>query len=630
MSNRLQYEQSPYLLQHAENPVDWYPWGPEAFERARREDKPIFLSIGYSTCHWCHVMERESFENADVARILNEFYVPVKVDREERPDLDRIYMSAVQAMTGSGGWPMSMFLTPELAPFYGGTYYPPEDLPQRPGFKTVLERIHQFWIEEKEKAVESAGQLIDILNEERAGDPLGADPTPALMDAAYQALEASYDPSNAGFGTGAKFPRPVVFAFLFRYYRRTKQEKALEMTLATLVAMASGGMYDHIGGGFHRYTVDPEWRVPHFEKMLYDQAQLVHAYVDAFALTRDGLFEAAARETLEYVLRDLKNEEGGFFSAEDADSREHADSPEAKEGAFYVWTKEEIDRVLSPEESRVVTAYYSIKEEGNVQSDPHGEFSGKNILSSLFTIDEVAEELGLDPQETETLLEAAKAKLLEARAARPRPFLDDKSIAAWNGLMISALAKASRVLEDARLLEAAAAGARFLIRSLYNPEDKTLRRVWRKGRAYAEAHLEDYAAVIDGLLELHLAGGGEEWLQLAQKLSSTEEALFWDAAEGGFFETSGRDRSVLVRMKEMYDGAEPAGNSMAAMNLLRLSRLTQMPAYQMQARKTLRSACARIALFPQMMPMMMCAVDAWLSPGEFSCTPEGCALPEGK
>jgi uncharacterized protein len=641
MSNRLLKEHSPYLLQHADNPVDWYPWGAEAFEKSRREDKPIFLSIGYSTCHWCHVMERESFENAEIASVLNEHFVPVKVDREERPDVDRVYMSAVQMMTGSGGWPMSMFLTPELAPFYGGTYYPPVERQGHPGFKTVLERIHEFWAEEKDKALESGRQLIEMLDEDRSARAAaggGTEPGEALLDAAYQDIASSYDEANGGFGGGAKFPRPVVLTFLYRYYRRTKNADALKMALTTLMAMASGGMYDHIGGGFHRYSVDAGWRVPHFEKMLYDQALLIRAYADAYMITRDEFFARTARETIDYVLRDLRDDRGGFYSAEDADSpvpgAPPAHASEAKEGAFYVWTKAEIDSVLSPDESRIACAYYAIDGAGNAAGiDRHGEFRGANILYAPLTLAQAAAACGMSEADAGTWLRSAKEKLFQARAKRPRPFRDEKVIAAWNGLMIGALAHASGVLDEPRYADEAERAAEFLADALYDKETKTLRRLYfgAHGTGGAEAHLGDYACVIDAVLELHLArpesGGGGRWLALAETLARTQEALFWDAADGGFFETSGRDPSVLVRMKEAYDGAEPAGNSVAAMNLLRLTELTGSPLYQHQAQRTIHAFCAVADPLTYAMPLMMSAVDAWLSPGEFVCTPEGCELP---
>jgi uncharacterized protein len=633
MPNRLSKEKSPYLLQHADNPVDWYPWGPEAFARARAEHKPIFLSIGYSTCHWCHVMAHESFENAATASLLNENYISIKVDREERPDVDRVYMAAVQTMTGSGGWPMSVFLTPDLKPFYGGTYFPPADLQGRPGFPAVLERVRQFWSEEREKIEESGDELLAAIREQNASEENGAEPNDTLLHAAYTTITASYDEDHAGFGRGTKFPRPVVISFLFRYYKRTGDENALRMALTTLMAMASGGMYDHLGGGFHRYSVDPQWRVPHFEKMLYDQAQLIRVYVDAFEITGDGFFAAVARETIDYMLRDMTDAGGGFFSAEDADSREENSSAAGREGAFYVWTKAEIDAALTPEESTVFSYYYSIDAlgsgKGNVSPDPRGEFKNKNILFAPLTIERTAEGCRMTVENVAAYLGSARTKLLAVRARRPRPLRDDKIIAGWNGMMIGALACASVVLEDERYRAAAVRAAEFLAASLYDESRRTLSRRYRDGEAANEAHLDDYACVIAGLLDLHAAVSDTRWLDMAAALNRTQEALFWDAASGGFYETSGRDPTVLVRMKEMYDGAEPAGNSVAAMNLVRLSRLTGTMHDQALARATLRCFCSKLHQVPHLMPFMMSAVDEWLTAPEVACSDGSCGVPSG-
>jgi uncharacterized protein len=643
MPNRLSHEKSPYLLQHANNPVDWYPWGAEAFAKAQREHKPIFLSIGYSTCHWCHVMERESFEDRTIAELMNEHFVSIKVDREERPDIDRVYMAAVQTMTGSGGWPMSVFLTPDLKPFYGGTYYPPTDMYGKPGFPTVLAGIRQFWDDEHDKIEESGDQLLEAIREQDDATEAQIEPHEALLHAAYDTIAASYDEEHGGFGHGAKFPRPVVFRFLFQYYTRTGNENALRIALTTLMAMASGGMYDHLGGGFHRYSVDPRWRVPHFEKMLYDQAQLVRVYCDAYEITRDEFFARVARETIEYVLRDLTDASGGFFSAEDADSREqHASANAADdanrheqhasdavvEGAFYVWTKQEIDEVLTPAESQIFCEYYSVAAEGNVESDPRGEFTLKNILFAPQTLAEAAAHCAMSVDEAAVHLASAKGKVFSARASRPRPLRDDKIIAGWNGLMIGALAHASVVLNDAALLDRAVKAADWCMSSLYDRERKTLRRRYRDGEASLEAHLDDYACMADGALELYDATSDTRWLDVARELTGTQEALFWDAARGGFYETSGKDPSVLVRMKEMYDGAEPAGNSVSAGVLVRLSRSSGIIRHQTLARSTLRSCCTKIQKFPHMMPLLMCAVDAWLSAPENACADGSCAIDE--
>ncbi len=631
MSNRLSKEKSPYLLQHAENPVDWYPWGTDAFEKARADGKPIFLSIGYSTCHWCHVMERESFENHDTAAFLNEHFVSIKVDREERPDIDRVYMAAVQTMTGGGGWPMSVFLTPELKPFYGGTYFPPADMYGRPGFPSVLERIRQFWVEERGKIEESGEQLLEALREQNDADGERVEPNERLLDAAFETIAASYDTEHGGFGHGAKFPRPAVFTFLFRYYRRTGNENALRIALTSLMAMASGGMYDHLGGGFHRYSVDPQWRVPHFEKMLFDQAQLVRVYTDAYAITHDAFFAEVARGTIGYVMRELTDARGGFFSAEDADSHEDGSPHAAREGAYYVWTRREIDAALTTDESRIFTLYYSIDAQGagrgNVASDPHGEFGGKNILFAPHTLVQAADLCMMGVEEAGALLESARKKMLALRSIRPRPLLDDKIIAGWNGLMIGALAHAASVLGDERCLTAAVRAAEFVAAELYDGDRKILYRRYRGGEASNEAHLDDYACVAAGMLDLYEATSDGRWKDVAVALTGIQEAAYWDSAAGGFYDTSGKDPSVLVRMKEMYDGAEPAGNSVAAMNLVRLSRMADTPRYQALSHATLRCFCSKIQGIPHMMPLLLSAVDEWLLQPESACTEESCAVP---
>jgi hypothetical protein len=627
MPNKLSHEKSPYLLQHAHNPVDWYPWGTDAFAKARSERKPIFLSIGYSTCHWCHVMERESFENEATAALLNEHFVSIKVDREERPDIDRVYMAAVQTMTGSGGWPMSVFLTPDLKPFYGGTYFPPVDMHGRPGFPALLARISQFWTEEQDKLEESGEELLAVLREQNDAEQERCEPTEALLHAAYETIAASYDEEHGGFGRGTKFPRPVVFTFLFRYYKRTGNENALRIALTSLMAMASGGMYDHLGGGFHRYSVDPAWRVPHFEKMLYDQAQLVRAYTDAYEITRDGFFAGVVRDTIGYVLREMTDARGGFYSAEDADSREAHSSGAAREGAFYAWTKQEIERALTRDEAAVFCSYYSIEEHGNVVSDPHGDFSGKNILFAPHTIAQTAALCAMTAEAAASHLASAQRTLFALRSARPRPLLDDKIITGWNGLMIGALARAAAVMKEDVWLAAAKKAADFVASSLYDKEGKILFRRYRDGEASNEAHLDDYACMASGLIELYEASSDVRWLDLAGALTGTQEALFWDSASGGYYDTSGKDQSVLVRMKEMYDGAEPAGNSVAALNLVRLSRLTSGIRYQAMAASTLRCFSSKIQRIPHMMPLLLAAVDEWLSPSAPVCTDEGCALP---
>ena len=581
MSNRLAQEQSPYLLQHKDNPVDWYPWGDAAFEKARLEDKPIFLSVGYSTCHWCHVMEHESFEDASIADVLNRLYVPIKVDREERPDVDRVYMAFVQVTTGSGGWPMSVWLTPSLEPFYGGTYYPPTSRWGRPGFIEVLEEVARVWQAERPKVIQSASSIVERLRTlgGRGGNPVV--PGTGVLDAAVHEFAATFDRRRGGFGDAPKFPRPSELLFLLREHSRTGDETARDMALVTLRAMALGGMRDHIGGGFHRYSVDGDWRVPHFEKMLYDQAQLVLAYVEAAQLTGDQFFADVAADTLAYVRRDLRHPDGGFFSAEDADSvppeQARAPSPHKSEGAFYIWRDEEIGQALG-EDADLVRMRFGIQPDGNAPFDPQNEFTHKNLLYTARSIDEIASTTGRPAEAVEAALTRGREVLLRLRSGRPRPHLDDKVLTAWNGLMIAAFARAGRVLdEDGGYVEDAHVAASFVRDHLWNAQDQTLLRRYREGESGVEAYAEDYAYLIFGLLELFQAGGDPAWLQWALTLQLRLDELFWDPIDGGWFSTTGKDPSVLLRLKEEYDGAEPAASSIAVLNLLTLSHLTSTP-----------------------------------------------------
>ena len=554
-TNRLAQEKSPYLLQHAHNPVDWYPWGEEAFAKARRENKPIFLSIGYSTCHWCHVMAHESFENEEVAATMNRDFVNIKVDREERPDVDRVYMTFVQATTGGGGWPMSVWLTPDLKPFVGGTYFPPEDRYGQPAFKTVLERIATAWKENHDKIVDQGGKIVAALRESQAAATAEGKIDAAILDAAYQQIDRSYDPKEGGFGNAPKFPRPVTLNFLTRFYasdpKRESGKHALEMTLFTLRKMGAGGMHDHIGGGFHRYSVDRYWHVPHFEKMLYDQAQLAVAYLNAYQILGDPHlnplpgqgeadakapvrveFERVARDILDYVVRDMTSKEGGFFSAEDADSpvvaaggRSAATGDQA-EGAFYVWAKKEIDAALG-DAAEIFDFHYGVQPHGNAPegSDPQDEFRGKNILIERHTIAETAKHFGKTEGEIGKLLAQCRTKLFSIRAKRPRPHLDDKIIAAWNGLMISAYARAAQVLDEPRYLEIATSAARFLRANLYDEKSKLLYRNYRGGRSDIEGFADDYAFVIQGLLDLYEASFDVDWLKFAARITGDTEPL---------------------------------------------------------------------------------------------------------
>jgi uncharacterized protein YyaL (SSP411 family) len=623
--NRLAGERSPYLLQHAGNPVDWHPWGEEAFERARREDKPIFLSIGYSTCHWCHVMEHESFENPAIADLLNRDFVSIKVDREERPDVDRVYMSFVQATTGSGGWPMSVFLTPDLKPFYGGTYFPPASRWGRPGFPDLLAELVRVWKEERPKVDAAAAELLNRLRSVTGADGASraeSQIAPAeALDVAVEQFQMAFDTRRGGFGDAPKFPRPSELLFLLSEHARRKAsgarvEAPLLMASETLRAMALGGMRDHVGGGFHRYSVDGDWRVPHFEKMLYDQAQLVLAYLEAAQATGDEFHAAVAEDTLAYVRRDMTHPEGGFYSAEDADSipPEHAADPSAhkSEGAFYIWSDAEIGALLG-DDAGIARRRFGIEPGGNAPQDPQGEFTGKNLLHTAQSIEDVAARSGRTVDEVMAALARIRDRLFVARAARPRPHLDDKILTAWNGLTIAAFARAARVL-DARpaargYLESAGRAAAFIKQRLSTPEG--LLRRFRDGDAAIAAYAEDYAYLIWGLLELFQAGGGPEWLAWAIALQRQQDEKFWDEREGGWFSTTGEDPTLLLRLKEDYDGAEPAASSVAALNALKLAYLTGDDSMRRKVERTLGRYGPRAGAAGRQIPMMMCALSAW-------------------
>lgn len=598
--NRLAREKSPYLQQHAANPVDWYPWGDEAFEKARREDKPIFLSIGYSTCHWCHVMERESFENEAIAALMNKWFVSVKVDREERPDIDHIYMNFVQATTGGGGWPMSVWLTPDLEPFTGGTYFPPENRYGRAGFPLVLERIAEAWRNDREKITQSGRELIAHMRVQAAAVETGADRIgEATLDTAYAMFRRIFDAKLGGFGGAPKFPRPSVHNFLLRYWKRTANDEALDMVVTTLIAMDRGGMHDQLGGGFHRYSVDEFWFVPHFEKMLYDQAQLAISFLEAFQIAREPALERAVRRTLDYVMRDMTAPGGAFYSAEDADSATDPAHPHDKtEGAFYVWGFDEVEHLLGPDVAAKAAAQFGMRRDGNVEHDPHGEFTGKNILFQAESRDELPAE--------------ARERLLAARSERPRPHLDDKILTAWNGLMISAFSKAGAALDEARYISAAEQAADFVLTALRDSEGGLLRR-FRDGEAAIGAMLDDYAFFVQGLLDLYEATFDFQRLEQAISLTAQQIAALEDAA-GGFFSAAQPDTARLVRSKDDYDGAEPAGNSVALMNLLRLARMTGDDSYEQRARRLLRVFEPKLRSTPWAMPQMLAACEFDLAP----------------
>ena len=602
--NRLIKEKSPYLLQHAYNPVDWFPWGDEAFTKARRENKLIFLSIGYSTCYWCHQMERDVFEKEELAELMNRYFVSIKVDREERPDVDRVYMSALLAMTGNGGWPMSMFLTPDLKPFYGATYIPPDQ------FRSFIDKIHEVWKTNPENILEPSLKITEALKLEATteGDRIKLEKS--ILTRAFDKISQSYDKQYAGFGSGPKFPRPVRFNFLLRYYARFGEKGALQMTLETLRKMAESGVYDHLGGGFHRYSVDGQWRVPHFEKMLYDQAQMVCSYLDAYQITRDEFYAAIARQTLNYLMRDMSNKEGGFYSAEDAESILDPEQPDKKqEGGFYLWTQEEIEVALGKDEAKIFNYAFGVQAAGNALEDPHGVFAGQNILYLAHSITDTASVFKKSPEEVTKLLADSRSRLLAARNKRPRPILDDKVLVSWNGLVISALAHAAQVLGNPGYLESAQRTAGFVLDKLYDPQTGRLLRRYRADEARHEANLDDYAFLTAGLLDLYEAALDVRWLKIAIELTEQQNGLFYDQKQGGFFDATGKDTTLLFRTKESYDGAEPSGNSIATLNLLRLAQMTGNQKLSEMADRTLAMFSGRLNELPEEMPQMLAALD---------------------
>lgn len=606
--NRLIHEKSPYLLQHAFNPVDWFPWGEEAFEKARKEDKPVFLSIGYSTCYWCHVMERQVFENDSLAGLLNERFVSIKVDREERPDIDRIYMAALTAMTGSGGWPMSMFLTPDRKPFFGATYIPPTAQYGRAGFGEVLTRIHEVWVNDRNRVLDAGANLFEYLNQLAKPDDAPVPLSGSVLDRAFTEFSESYDPVHGGFGRAPKFPRPAVFTFLHRYFKRTGNRKSLMMSLETLRAMARGGLYDHVGGGFHRYATDVAWHVPHFEKMLYDQAQLVISYLEAYQITREAFYADVAVDVLEYVLREMSHGEGGWYSAQDAESAiaGHKEGKK-KEGAYYTWQWKELQETLNEEELKIASLLFDLREQGNVQEDPHGEFAGLNILHVVRSEEEAAREAGIPTAQIRSHRRSIRSRLFAARNSRPTPHLDDKILVSWNGLMMSAFARASRLLGNPAYAQAAEHSARFILQSMRSSGG--LMRRYRDGEARYEAHLDDYAFLVQGLLDLYEATFDARWILEAIDLTREQIKRMYDEEQGGFFDTVGTDPTILVRTKEFYDNAEPSGNSVAILNLYRLAALTGEREYEGRARATLQNFAGRIQRMPAAVPYLLAAYD---------------------
>jgi uncharacterized protein YyaL (SSP411 family) len=601
-ANALLNEKSPYLRQHAHNPVNWLPWGEAAFRKAKSEQKPIFLSIGYSTCHWCHVMAHESFEDEQIAEILNRDFVPVKVDREERPDVDRIYMLFVQASTGSGGWPMSVWLTPELKPFFGGTYFPPNSRYGRPGFKDVLEHLANAWRRDRQQIESSGARVTDQLQSMASLDGSSSLPDRDLFESAFWQFRRMYDSRWGGFGAAPKFPRPAVFHYLLRFYAASENNEALEMVVESLRHMAAGGMHDQIGGGFHRYSVDERWFVPHFEKMLYDQAQLAMAYLEAYQITHDEDFARVARDIFAYVLRDLRDAQGAFYSAEDADSPDPERPGHSGEGAFYIWTWREIEGVLGTELAELFSHHYGVKPDGNVEQDPQGEFADRNILYRA---------VGVQNGHA-AILGDASARLLQVRNKRPRPHLDNKVLTSWNALMISAFAKGYRVLGDTTYRQAAQEATEFIFSRMYNKKVQTLQRRFCEGEAAVPGFLDDYAFLAQSQLDLFEITFEVKFLERAIDLAKFILAQFEDTSVGGFFSTLDAP-DLLMKLKDDYDGAEPSGNSIATEVLLRLAHLTGDAMFSEPAVKALRSAAAKLRSQPTAAPQLMSAVGTWLA-----------------
>ena len=596
-TNRLINETSPYLLQHAHNPVDWYPWDEEALERAKRENKPILLSIGYAACHWCHVMEHESFENEQIASVMNEHFINIKVDREERPDLDEIYMNAVQMLTGSGGWPMTMFLAPDLRPFYGGTYFPPDDRYGRPGFPRVLLGVVEAYRERHDSVVEQADRItarLNQLSETDAGDqPLDAD----VFDRAFREYRSRFDSQYGGFGSAPKFPPSMGLSLLLRHWHRTGNPNALEMVELTLQKMARGGMYDQLGGGFHRYSTDATWLVPHFEKMLYDNALLTTTYLEAYQATKNPLYRRIAEETLDYVLREMYNPKaGGFYSTQDADS-------EGVEGKFFVWTPDEVRDLLGAAHAKIFCEYYDITQPGN--------FEGENILHVQTPPEIFAKKLGMDLDALETILAEGKQQLFEVREQRVKPGLDDKILTSWNGLMVRSMASGYQILGHSRYLKAAEASANFVLTAL--SQDNGLLRTYRAGKSHLNAYLEDYSYFIAGLINLYEATFNPHWLKEAERLNEIMIEQFWDDSKGGFFFTSKDHESLIVRSKSAYDGATPSGTSIAVHSLLRLAKLLNQPDLSQKAQAALRLYSHQMEAAPSGSAQLLCELDFLLS-----------------
>lgn len=605
MANRLINETSPYLRQHAHNPVDWYPWGPEAFEEARRQNKPIFLSIGYSTCHWCHVMAHESFEHAEVAGLMNEAFVSIKVDREERPDIDSLYMSACQAMTGGGGWPLSIIMTPDKKPFFAATYIPREGRFGLVGMMELIPHIRELWTTRRGEALRLSDEIVAALQQASHESP-GEQPGESTLELAYEQLAKRFDERHAGFGNAPKFPVPHNLLFLLRYWRRGDSKAALDMVEKTLQAMRRGGIYDHVGFGFHRYSTDAEWLVPHFEKMLYDQAMLAMAYTEAYQATGKEDYGKTAREIFTYVLRDMRTAEGGFCSAEDADS-------EGEEGKFYLWTQAKVGQALGKEEAELIEKVFNVASDGNFTEQATRRKSGANILHLRKTPGELASELNLSEQDLLARLEAIRQKLFDYRDRRVHPMKDDKVLTDWNGLMIAALAKGAQAFDEPEYSEAACRAAGLILGNMHKPDGRLLHR-YREGQAGVEANLDDYAFLVWGLIELYEAVFKVKYLKVALDLTGDMVRHFWDEGAGGFYLTPDDGESLFVRKKEIYDGAIPSGNSVAMLNLLRLGRMSADPDMEEKAARIGSAFSKTVKGLPSAHAQLMVALDFAIGP----------------
>ncbi|HEX5022695.1 MAG TPA: thioredoxin domain-containing protein [Candidatus Binatia bacterium] len=594
-TNRLSRETSPYLLQHAHNPVDWYPWGEEAFQKAKSENKPILLSIGYSACHWCHVMEHESFENEQIAALMNELFVNIKVDREERPDLDEIYMNAVQMLTGRGGWPMTMFLTPDRKPFYGGTYFPPEDRQGMPGFPRILTAVSQAYRERSQDVEKSVSEILTALQRMTQSQETSKNVSPSILADGAEQVARAYDADNGGLGQAPKFPNAGVYELFLRYYFHSKNERFLGMGVHTLTKMAQGGIYDHLGGGFHRYSVDAKWLVPHFEKMLYDNAQLVRIYAHAYTIRGEPLFKSVIEETVGYLLREMFHPQGGFYSTQDADS-------EGEEGKFFVWTSDDINRLLGEADGEIFCRMYDVGEPGN--------FDGKSILHPILTVDQASKFFGKEPSEIQALVGNAKRKLFVEREKRIKPFRDEKIITAWNGLMLSGLAEAIKIIDNPAALDAARETVEFIFKKLFR--DDFLLHSYKDGQAKQLGFLDDYAFLGVGLLDLYEVVFERSYLDRTIQLTDIMLREFWDERDGGFFFTGKSHEQLISRTKPIFDASIPSGNAMATQLLLRLNHFTGKNQYRVSAEKILRSYYDAMESQPFGFAHMLCALDLYL------------------